>query len=53
MIAHIAVIAGLFVTVCVIEPIAEKVNDYIISPIVEKVEKCFSSKEEENGLVKE
>ncbi|WP_265022234.1 hypothetical protein [Wolbachia endosymbiont (group B) of Ischnura elegans] len=53
VIAPIAVIAGLFVTVCVIEPIAEKVNDYIISPIVEKVGKCFSSKEEENGLVKE
>ncbi|WP_353277250.1 hypothetical protein [Wolbachia endosymbiont (group B) of Villa cingulata] len=52
VIAPIAVIAGVFVTVCVIEPIAEKVNDYIISPIVEKVGKCFSSKEEENGLVK-
>ncbi|WGJ62421.1 hypothetical protein [Wolbachia endosymbiont of Frankliniella intonsa] len=53
VIAPIAVMAGVFVTVCVIEPIAEKVNDYIISPIVEKVGKCFSSKEEENGLVKE
>ncbi|AZU37346.1 hypothetical protein BBB02_01910 [Wolbachia endosymbiont of Bemisia tabaci] len=31
---------------------AQKVNDYIISPVVEKVGKCFSSKEEENGLVK-
>ncbi len=46
VIAPIAVIAGLFVTVCVIEPIAEKVNDYIISPIVER----FSSKEEERDL---
>ncbi|WP_264376029.1 hypothetical protein [Wolbachia endosymbiont (group B) of Sphaerophoria taeniata] len=49
-IALIAVIAGVFVTVCVtvcvIEPIAEKVNDYIISPIVER----FSSKEEECNL---
>lgn len=49
VIAPIAVIAGVFVTVCVIEPIAKKVNEYIISPIVGK---CFSSKEEENGLVK-
>lgn len=46
VIAPIAVIAGVFVTVCVIEPIAEKVNDYIISPIVER----FSSKEEERDL---
>ncbi|WP_353281583.1 hypothetical protein [Wolbachia endosymbiont (group B) of Horisme vitalbata] len=50
VIAPIAVIAGVFVTVCVtvcvIEPIAEKVNDYIISPIVER----FSSKEEECNL---
>ncbi|WP_264730110.1 hypothetical protein [Wolbachia endosymbiont (group B) of Episyrphus balteatus] len=46
VIAPIAVIAGVFVTFCVIEPIAEKVNDYIISPIVER----FSSKEEECNL---
>ncbi|WP_264719858.1 hypothetical protein [Wolbachia endosymbiont (group B) of Eucosma cana] len=46
VIAPIAVIAGCLVTVCVIEPIAEKVNDYIISPIVER----FSSKEEERDL---
>ncbi|WP_353280837.1 hypothetical protein [Wolbachia endosymbiont (group B) of Cyclophora punctaria] len=52
VIAPIALIAGLLVT-RVIESIAEKVNDYIISRIVEKVGKCFSSKEEENGLVKE
>ncbi len=44
--AVIAVIAGVFVTVCVIEPIAEKVNDYIISPIVER----FSSKGEEKAI---
>ncbi|BET30358.1 MULTISPECIES: hypothetical protein [Wolbachia] len=46
VIAPIAVIAGVFVTVCVIEPIAEKVNDYIISPIVER----FSSKGEEKAI---
>lgn len=46
VIAPIAAIAGCLVTVCVIEPIAEKVNDYIISPIVER----FSSKEEERDL---
>lgn len=53
VIAPIAAIAVCLVKVCVIDPIDEKVNDYIISPIVEKVGKCFSSKEEENGLVKE
>ncbi|MFL3876940.1 hypothetical protein [Wolbachia endosymbiont of Trichogramma kaykai] len=42
--APISVIAGLIATACVIEPIAQKVNEYIISPIVEK---CFSLKEEE------
>lgn len=31
---------------------AEKVSEYIISPIVEKVKSCFSSKEEGNGLVR-
>ncbi|MHC3898284.1 UNVERIFIED_CONTAM: hypothetical protein LBW93_05260 [Wolbachia endosymbiont of Nasonia longicornis] len=49
LIAPISVIAGLIATACIIEPIAKKVNKYIISPIVGK---CFSSKEEENGLVK-
>lgn len=49
VIAPIALIAGLLVTKNVIVPIAEKVNEYIISTIIEK---CFSSKEEENGLVK-
>lgn len=44
--AVIAVIAGCLVTVCVIEPIAKKVNYYIISSIVER----FSSKEEERAL---
>ncbi|UIP91383.1 hypothetical protein IYZ83_004405 [Wolbachia pipientis] len=39
VIAPIAVIAGIFLTACVIEPIAKKVNEYIISPVVE----CFSS----------
>lgn len=44
--AIIAAIAGLLVTFCIIEPIAKKVNEYIISPIVER----FSSKEEECNL---
>ncbi len=43
VIAPISVIAGIIATACIIEPIAEKVNDYIISPIVER----FSSKGEE------
>ncbi|MFT4327389.1 MAG: hypothetical protein AB3P07_01990 [Wolbachia pipientis] len=43
VIAPIALIAGIFVTRGIIEPIAEKVNEYIISPVVER----FSSKEEE------
>lgn len=47
VIAPIAVIAVCLVTVCVIDPIAKKVNDYIISPIVER----FSSKEEECDLL--
>ncbi|WP_264376027.1 hypothetical protein [Wolbachia endosymbiont (group B) of Sphaerophoria taeniata] len=42
IIAPIAVIAGFLVTFCIIEPIAKKVNEYIISPIVER----FSSKEQ-------
>lgn len=47
LIAPISVIAGLLVTFGIIEPIAKKVNEYIISPVVEK---CFSSKEEECDL---
>ncbi|MCA7010219.1 hypothetical protein [Wolbachia endosymbiont of Tribolium confusum] len=47
LIAPISLIAGVIATICIIEPIAEKVNEYIISPIVEK---CFSSKEEECDL---
>ncbi|MFP3023019.1 MAG: hypothetical protein ACEY3K_08960 [Wolbachia sp.] len=46
-IAPVAAICAIVATVFA----AKKVNDYIISPIVEKVGKCFSSKEEENGLV--
>ncbi|UIP92282.1 hypothetical protein JSQ73_003660 [Wolbachia endosymbiont of Anopheles demeilloni] len=46
LIAPISVIAGLIATACIIKPIAKKVNEYIISPIVEK---CFSSKEEKTG----
>lgn len=49
VIAPIALQAAIFATNYIIQPIAEKVNEYIISPIVGK---CFSSKEEENGLVK-
>ncbi|MFP3027853.1 MAG: hypothetical protein ACEY3L_16995 [Wolbachia sp.] len=44
LIVPISLIAGLIATACIIEPIAKKVNEYIISPIVGK---CFSSKEEE------
>ncbi|OCA06809.1 hypothetical protein wTpre_1158 [Wolbachia endosymbiont of Trichogramma pretiosum] len=44
--APISVVAGLITTACVIEPMAKKVNEYIVSPIVEK---CFSLKEEEKG----
>ncbi|WP_264377476.1 MULTISPECIES: hypothetical protein [unclassified Wolbachia] len=40
IIAPIAVIAGFLVAFGIIEPIAQKVNEYIISPIVER----FSSK---------
>ncbi|BDG76248.1 MULTISPECIES: hypothetical protein [Wolbachia] len=47
VIAPISVIAGMIATACIIAPIAQKVNEYIISPIVKKVGKCFSSKEEE------
>lgn len=47
LIAPIAAIAGIIATTCIIQPIAEKVNEYIISPIVGK---CFSSKEEEFNL---
>ncbi|MFT4314505.1 MAG: hypothetical protein AB3P11_05450 [Wolbachia pipientis] len=46
VIAPIAAIAGCLVTFCVIELIAKKVNEYIISPVVER----FSSKEEECNL---
>ncbi|WP_265041897.1 hypothetical protein [Wolbachia endosymbiont (group B) of Melanostoma mellinum] len=42
IIAPIAVIAGFLVAFGIIEPIAQKVNEYIISPIVER----FSSKEQ-------
>ncbi|PBQ27223.1 hypothetical protein BTO27_03900 [Wolbachia pipientis wAus] len=44
--AIIAVIAGFLVAFGIIEPIAKKVNEYIISPIVER----FSSKGEEKAI---
>ncbi|WP_341816240.1 hypothetical protein [Wolbachia endosymbiont (group B) of Elophila nymphaeata] len=44
--AIIAVIAGFLVAFGIIEPIAQKVNEYIISPIVER----FSSKGEEKAI---
>ncbi|WP_353285159.1 hypothetical protein [Wolbachia endosymbiont (group A) of Beris morrisii] len=47
IIGVIAPIVGILATQCVIFPIAEKVNEYIISPIVE----CFSSKEKGYGPV--
>lgn len=46
LIAPIAAIAGIIATTRIIKPIAEKVNEYIISPIVEH----FSSKGEESNL---
>ncbi|WP_265028143.1 MULTISPECIES: hypothetical protein [unclassified Wolbachia] len=46
IIAPIAVIAGFLVAFGIIEPIAKKVNEYIISPIVER----FSSKGEEKAI---
>lgn len=46
IIAPIAVIAGFLVAFGIIEPIAQKVNEYIISPIVER----FSSKGEEKAI---
>lgn len=45
VISPIAALCAIIATVFA----AQKVNEYIISPIVGK---CFSSKEEENGLVK-
>jgi hypothetical protein len=45
IIGAIAPIASLFAFLRVITPIAEKVNEYIISPVIE----CFSSKKEEDG----
>ncbi|WP_265015013.1 hypothetical protein [Wolbachia endosymbiont (group B) of Camptogramma bilineatum] len=46
IIAPIAVIAGFLVAFGIIEPIAQKVNEYIVSPIVER----FSSKGEEKAI---
>lgn len=46
VIAPIAIIAACLVAVCVIQPIAQKVDEYITSPIVEHL----SSKEEERDL---
>lgn len=43
VIGAIAPLAGFFAFFCVITPLAEKVNEYIISPIVE----CFSSRGKE------
>ncbi|WP_143689825.1 hypothetical protein [Wolbachia endosymbiont of Nilaparvata lugens] len=51
IIAPIAFFAGAFAIQHIIQTIAEKVSEYIISPIIEKVGKCFSSKEED-GLVR-
>ncbi|WP_353288110.1 hypothetical protein [Wolbachia endosymbiont (group B) of Gerris lacustris] len=47
LIAPIAAIAEIIATTCIIKPIAKKVNEYIISPIVGK---CFSSKEKEQAI---
>lgn len=45
-IAPVAAICAIVATVFA----AQKVNDYIISPVVEKVGKCFSSKGEEKAI---
>jgi len=44
-IGAIAPTVSFFITHHAIMPIAEKVNNYIIQPIVEKVKGCFSSQE--------
>ncbi|MDR0288469.1 MAG: hypothetical protein LBH78_00175 [Rickettsiales bacterium] len=41
-----APIAGALATAYIIEPIAKKVNEYILSPMIEKVKGCFSSQEQ-------
>ncbi|MEY2393627.1 hypothetical protein [Wolbachia endosymbiont of Tettigetta isshikii] len=47
VIGAIAPIGGFFAAAYIIAPIAEKVNEYILSPMMEKVKGCFSSKEKE------
>ncbi|MGL9681632.1 MAG: hypothetical protein ACR5K2_01295 [Wolbachia sp.] len=44
MIVAIAAIAEIFAIVYIIISIAEKVNEYILSPIIKKVKGCFSHK---------
>jgi hypothetical protein len=44
-IGAIASTVSFFITRHAIMPVAEKVNNYIIQPIVEKVKGCFSLKE--------
>ena len=46
VIGAIAPIAGFFATEHIIAPIAKKVNEYILSPMIEKVKGCFSSQEQ-------
>jgi len=46
VIGAIAPIAGALATMYIIEPIAKKVNEYILSPMIEKVKGCFSSQEQ-------
>lgn len=46
VIGAIAPIAGFLATEHVIAPIAGKVNEYILSPMIEKVKGCFSSQEQ-------
>ncbi|MDG7057462.1 MAG: hypothetical protein LKM43_04960 [Wolbachia endosymbiont of Penenirmus auritus] len=47
VIGAIAPIAGFLATKHIIAPIAEKASEYILSPMIEKVKGCFSSKEKE------
>ncbi|MCM1002538.1 hypothetical protein [Wolbachia pipientis] len=47
VIGAIAPIAGILAAEYIIAPIAEKVNEYVLSLMIEKVKGCFSSKEKE------
>ncbi|MGL9762799.1 MAG: hypothetical protein ACR5LB_11970 [Wolbachia sp.] len=46
VIGAIAPIAGILAIEYIIAPIAEKVNEYILSPMIKKMKGCFSSQEQ-------